>query len=153
MRTASKLVVLFLLLFVWTVGCGGDHKVKAAEHYTKGVAFLEAEEYNAAIIEFKNSIQLDAGIGKVDHNLAKAYMKVGKIAAAEKSFKRAIKFDPALSSEIDLELAKISLAKNDIDSAYAATKDLIERSPDDIDTLKLAASDESSIKRKLNAKP
>ncbi len=152
MRTASKLVALFLLLFVWTVGCGGDYKVKAAEHYTKGVAFLEAEEYNAAIIEFRNSIQLDAGIGKVDHSLAKAYMKVGKIASAEKAFKRAIKFDPALSSDIDIELAKISLAKNDIDSAYAATKDLIERSPEDIDTLKLAASVHAAKRDKDKAK-
>ncbi len=140
MISTRKLVVLFLLFFVWTAGCSTDHKARAAEHFKKGVTFLNDDEYNAAIIEFKNSIELDAGNAEVDYNLAKAYMKAGKIGAAEKEFKKALQYDPSMSSKIDIELAKISLAKRDIDSAYEATKDLVERSPDDIDTLKLAAS-------------
>jgi Tfp pilus assembly protein PilF len=68
----SILPALLLSVLLSLTACTSPEKAKA-EHVSRGEAFLKAEKYQEASIEFRNAIQLDEKFAAGHWGLARAY--------------------------------------------------------------------------------
>lgn len=68
----SILLSLLLSALLSLSGCTSPEKAKA-EHVSRGEAFLKAEKYQEASIEFRNAIQIDDKLAAAHWGLARAY--------------------------------------------------------------------------------
>ena len=66
------LLSLLLSALLSLTGCKSREKAKA-EHVSRGEAFLKAEKYQEASIEFRNAIQIDDKLAAAHWGLARAY--------------------------------------------------------------------------------
>ena len=88
-KTTSFILILCLVLmnFVIISGCK-----KTKEGYiTKGEKYLAQNKYNAAIIEFKNALNIDPNDCLVRLQLGAVYFQVDKLVNAEQELRRVIK--------------------------------------------------------------
>ena len=91
--TSTLLIVLALALS----GCGGDAQAKKTAHLQRGDAYFVAENYAAAIIEFKNTLQIDPEDAHAHYQLALTYIKQGGLPNLQKAFqalKKSVDLDP-----------------------------------------------------------
>lgn len=65
------------------------------EHFDKGVELANNNQYEEAVAEFKEALELDPEQPAVHSRLGDAYKHLEKYAEAEASFKKAIELDPA----------------------------------------------------------
>jgi len=80
-----------MLFFFISIGCSQN---KTAEQLlTSAQRYIEEENKDAAIIELKNVIQLDASNGEARVMLGKIYLSSGQAVNAEKEFKRADEYN------------------------------------------------------------
>lgn len=94
---------------------------KAREHFEKGLQFSLKGEYEAAIEEYKKSLEFNPSIPEVHNNLGFAYLDKGDIDDAIAEQKRALELNPDLANGY-YGLALALEKKNDIDGAINAWK-------------------------------
>ena len=68
----SVLLTLLLSVLLSLTACTSPEKAKA-EHVSRGEAFLKAEKYQDASIEFRNAIQIDERLAAAHWGLARAF--------------------------------------------------------------------------------
>ena len=71
----GRLKIGFLLILAVAViifGCASDEEKKVA-HFEKGKAYFEKGDFKAAVIEFKNAIQIDPKYKEVYSHLGEAH--------------------------------------------------------------------------------
>ncbi len=133
------------------VACGGKEERKA-QYLERGKNYLAEENYNKAMIEFKNVLQIDP-------KTAEAYMYVGEVLKEKRdwpsafaNYKKAIDLDPDLV-EARIVLAKIYVAQSnasrltgDEESGEAAAKlaneqidEILSREPENLEGLTVQA--------------
>ncbi|MBW2693387.1 MAG: tetratricopeptide repeat protein, partial [Deltaproteobacteria bacterium] len=71
-RMLTRILVLAACSFV--LGACQDDEEKAVEHLERGSAYQKAQDYPAAIIEYKNVLQLDPNNAAAHWGLAKGYL-------------------------------------------------------------------------------
>ncbi len=76
---------------------GSKKQIEAAKLQNEGVLFLRANNNQAAIDKFRQSIAIYDGFGEVHHCLALALAKEGSIDEATDELQKAIKIKPELS--------------------------------------------------------
>ena len=108
------LISILLLVSIGFINCaeawiGTPKKVK---HYNKGVEYLNQENYNAAIIEFRNALKIDPNNSEANYHLGTCYLATSKIDQALKTFDKAIQLNPHLL-KARLEKAFILLLKKE----------------------------------------
>ncbi len=94
---------------------------KAREHFEKGLQFSLKREYEAAIEEYKKSLEFNPSIPEVHNNLGFAYLDKGNIDNAISEQKKALEINPNLANGY-YGLALALEKKNDIDGAINAWK-------------------------------
>lgn len=95
MTTQNKNLICFLLcaLLMATTSCSNDLEKKEA-HYNKGMEYVTADNTKAAILEFRNAVQIDPKFANARYQLALAYLKNNEVKQAFKQFQRASSLDP-----------------------------------------------------------
>lgn len=76
------------------VGCQ-DASVKIQDHQEKGDAYVEAEQWPEAILEYKNVIDIDPNHADAHFGLAKAYLGQGDARKAFWELEDVVRLDPA----------------------------------------------------------
>jgi len=104
-----SILVLFCLFFA--IGCA-DLDEKKAEHYQKGIEYATVENYKAAIIEFRNAIQIDPKYADARYQLGLAYIKTGQPRKAFKELERAGSLDPQNTDALIKTAEMYLLGKN-----------------------------------------
>lgn len=94
---------------------------KAKEHFEKGVQFSLKGEYEAAIGEYKKSLELNPSSTEAHNNLGFAYLDKGDIDNAIAEQKKAVELNPDLANGY-YGLALALEKKNDTDGAINAWK-------------------------------
>ncbi len=91
------------------------------------------KEYEKAVNDFKETLDLDPTMKEAYNNLGFCYRKLGKLEESLKSYKRALKLDPDFAQALeylgetylaldDMQKAKLNLLKlTNLKSAYADT--------------------------------
>jgi len=109
-----KIICITLTGTVLVACATSDEKKKAA--YDNGQAYYEKAEYNSAVLEFKNAIQIDPVFADAYFMLGMVEYKQQHFKEAYANFIRVSELDPD-HLENNLELAKILLLGKKIDPA------------------------------------
>ena len=94
-----------IVLSMAAVSCGGFSARRAAQ---RGDAYLANQRYEAAIIEYRNAIELDATFGDARKRLAQSYARTGNLAGAFDEFVRAADLLPT-DVEVQLDAGNVRL--------------------------------------------
>ena len=70
--------------------------------YNQGLAHLRSNQFNAAVVEFKNAIGLDPNFKEAHHGLSLVYLKMNDLGAAEKSSQTALRIDAKYQPALQL---------------------------------------------------
>ncbi len=87
---ATLCIIAFLLNLS---GCSDPDK-KKIEHYQKALEYVKSDNDKAAILEFKNAIQLDAKFTDARYQLGLLYLKTGNAKSAFGELQRAFSLNP-----------------------------------------------------------
>ena len=88
-----RLIFLFLFSIIIWGGCSSSEQRKIA-HYQKGLEYVALDNVKAAILEFRNAIQIDPKYAEARYQLGLAYLKVNEPREAFKQFERAASLNP-----------------------------------------------------------
>ena len=67
---------LLLGVLLTLYGCEGDPQAKKARYLQKGLAYMAERKYTAAVLEFKNAVQLDANDAQAHYQLGLAHLQL-----------------------------------------------------------------------------
>lgn len=118
----SRGCTCFLLLLAAVLsGCARDPKQRAARFLEEGQHFYQKHDYARAVLQFKNSIQLDPRNPEAHYRLGMAYLAAGDASSALAEFTRATGLKPDYS-DAQLMVARIMLASRNQDMLADAQK-------------------------------
>jgi tetratricopeptide (TPR) repeat protein len=124
-------------------------EAKKARFIAQGKKFLEAKDYNRAIIAFKNAAAAVPDDAEAQYQLGSAYIAAGDTHAAAGSFQRATELNPAhAGAQIMLaqQLARSGDAQL-IEDARDRVKSVLSSSPDNIGAVQTLALTEFQLGR------
>lgn len=123
MTTQNKILYCLLLCVVLslTISCGNKQEKKEA-HYNKGMEYVAADNTKAAILEFRNAVQIDPKFADARYQLALAYLKTGDGKQAFKQFERAASLDPKNTDALLKSAEMYFLGK-----AYKESRERVEK--------------------------
>ncbi|MEO0362569.1 MAG: tetratricopeptide repeat protein, partial [Pseudomonadota bacterium] len=124
---------LALLALLVVAACDTPEE-RAAEHYERATAFLEAGDDDKAIVEFRNVLQVEETNVDARFQLAKLLKEKGRGRAATRNFLRLIELSPE-HLEGRIELASLLLDNRQIDAALKHSEAAYKLAPDDVRVL------------------
>jgi putative PEP-CTERM system TPR-repeat lipoprotein len=134
-----KIILLYFTIFcLLASGCSDSFKTKE-ELFKEGQKSISANDPNSAIIYFKKALEKDQNFFEARFQLAKAYMNVGKIDAAEKELQKLVRMNPQ-SKDIHFELARVYVQKGSPDDALHELSTSVGDITGNVDALEIAGS-------------
>jgi tetratricopeptide (TPR) repeat protein len=126
-----------LLLSATIIGCASREE-KRNSFLRKGIELYQAGEYEKAILEFKNAIQLDSEFPKSYFYLGKAYLRTENPESAEGAFAKALLLDPDLD-EARLVLSEVLVINEKAAGALEQITPFLKDNPNHAHGLLIAA--------------
>jgi tetratricopeptide (TPR) repeat protein len=120
----TRILVLAACTFV--LGACQDDEEKAVEHLERGSAYQKAKDYPAAIIEYKNVLQLDPNNAAAHWGLAKGYLANQQIPEGFWELRETVRLDPE-NLDARAQLSQLLLLAGDPDEALAQAEELLSR--------------------------
>src|SRR5712691_1958777 len=108
MITAAVVSLTLVLAFG---GCSQSPEAKKAKHHERGQAYFEKGQFQEAVIEFKNVVQLDPKDSEGHYRLALTYLKIGGLGGLQGAFgelTRTVELDPS-NRDAQLKLGELYL--------------------------------------------
>jgi tetratricopeptide (TPR) repeat protein len=128
---------ILLFLFVWA-GCAGKEE-KMAAHFEKGVAYFDKGEYKAAVIEFRNTIQINPEHVAAHLRLGETYLRLEKLPLAYKQYSTVVGLDPSNIPGL-VKLAIFDLHSGKYGNARAHLNGVLALRPNHPDALYMLAA-------------
>ncbi|KAF0182307.1 MAG: hypothetical protein FD164_1146 [Nitrospirae bacterium] len=129
-----KKMLILLFVTVLLTGCSGKTK---EELYAEGVRLLNENNPGGAIVALKNALEKDSNFVDARFQLARAYVKNGKVDAADKELQKVLLQNPALK-DAHIELARVLLLLGKPDEAIREATPYMNESADALETAGLA---------------
>ena len=126
-----RLLPAALALLVSTVACGGDPAARRQKFFESGNAYVERGDHRAAIIEYRNAVEIDPLFGEARAKLAEAYANVGDGPNALAEYVRAADLLPG-DFDVQLRAGAFLLAANGPEQALLRADAALKLRPDDI---------------------
>lgn len=123
----TRAVGILVLVTLLSAGCAGDEE-RLAEFMERGNAYVQSEESEEAIIEFKNALQIDPNHAAAHEALSLAYIQVGKPREAYWEMTETVRLDPE-NIDARLRFGTVSLAIGEREVALEQTEAILERDP------------------------
>lgn len=136
--------VPFAALCVFSTACTDD-KADQAAHWKAAQAYLEDQEYEKAIIELRNVLQLEPGNDRAFYQLGEAYLNTAQFQDAFQSFHRATLLAPD-NLDAQLRVGHMYRLAGNVATAKEKAQLILARSPDHVGALKLLADVQSTEK-------
>lgn len=136
--------VLFLFLAVGLVACSAEQKIK--KHIQRAEAYDANEEYEEAVIEYRNALQLDPNKVETHLALAKVYFKMQKTRDGQWELGEAIRLDPK-RNDLRLEYGELGRRIQEYDSALEQAEAVIAVDPTNAEALFLKARTLQDMKK------
>jgi len=129
--------ISFSFLLAVFLGCANEVE-KKAKHQERSKQYIAGEEFQKAVIELKNVIQLDPQDDAAHYELGEVYLKLGQGEDAFQSFSRAVSINPE-NLNAQLKAGQILLLANRTQEARDKAELVLKKSPDSIEGLSLLA--------------
>lgn len=115
-------------LVLGAVGCG-DSETQVADFVKNGNYYIEQEEYEEAIIEFRNVLQIDPNHVEAHRNLAKAYFYTDRAREGYWELSETVRLAP---DDIDsrIQYTALTMAGGRFDEVLESADKIIEVEPD-----------------------
>jgi len=126
-------VVCAVTFFLFVMGgCSQlSPEAEKAEHYKRGMAYFEKGQYQEAVIELKNVIQLDPKDADAHYQLALIHMKLGGLSNMQNAFgelTKTVELDPSIQ-DAQLKLGDFFLLGGDPQKARQKAEIILASSP------------------------
>lgn len=123
-----RIVIRIMVLAACSVVLGAcqDDEEKIAGHLSRGSAYQETSDYSAAIIEYKNVLQIDPNNAAAHWGLAKGYLANQQLQAGFWELRETVRLDPD-NTDARGQLSHLLLLGGDPDEALEQAEELIER--------------------------
>lgn len=108
-------------------GCASDQE-KKAEHLSRAEKYVAEKKYKAAVIEFKNVIQLDPKDDAALYKLGEAYLNLRKGQKAFECFYRAVGINPD-NLGVQLRIGQAMLLQKDTEKAAEKARMVLDAEP------------------------
>ena len=113
----SRASLLAVMAFTLAVGaCSKDPDVQAREYLASADKYAESQQYEAAIIEYRNAIKVKPELPEAHYKLAKVYEASGDPVNAYSSYARAADLEPS-NMDAQLKAGTLLLAAGEYDMA------------------------------------
>jgi len=139
MRSA-RYVAIVLMAMLALVSCSRDPNVAKKRYLDSGNKYFDRGKYKEASIMYRNALQKDLRYGPAHYKLGLTQVKLGQLAPAVQSFRRAIELLPTDQPDhwdAVVKLSEIYLAaapsKQYLDDVEGYTKQLLKRDPNSYD--------------------
>jgi Tfp pilus assembly protein PilF len=123
----SKWIFTLSILAIFTA-CTTDPNVKKAKFFESGERYFQEAKYSAAVIEFRNAIDVDPTWGEARKRLAEAYARVGDPPHALEQYVRAADLLPR-DAEAQLIAGAYLLAARKPEDALARADAALKAQP------------------------
>ncbi|MEE3332251.1 MAG: tetratricopeptide repeat protein [Myxococcota bacterium] len=149
MRFTKSLKIIHLIvigaLFLGTAACQSDAE-KLDGFLESGNAALDAEEFEEAVIEFRNVLQLDPNHAEAHYALARSYTKLQKLKEAYWELHESVRLDPS-NTDARVSFAQFSLIAKDYEEVLTQAEAIIESDPTRASAYTLQADAYSALER------
>ena len=145
-NTIGSILVLFMMLPFLT-GCSSDEK-KVENFLSEAQSYFDNEEYQKAVIQLRNAIQIDNTSAEAYNLLAKTHLKLGD---AQETFKTYLRLEQIEPDNLDhkIQVASFYLLAQKRIEAERRVDEVLEKEPDNIKALYLHAGTLSAKKEDL----
>jgi len=138
---ALAATVLVALALSWTgAGCSAwSADAKKAKHRERGLAYFQSQQYQEAVIEYKNVVQLDPKDADAHYHLALSYLRLGGMTELQQAFvelKQTVEIDPA-NRDAQIKLGELYLLSRDPKKARERAELVLASAPQDAEGLML----------------
>lgn len=118
--------VLLLCLVVGLAACSAEQKIK--KHIQRAEAYDANEEYEEAVIEYRNALQINPNNVETHLALSKVYFKIGRTHDGQWELGEAIRLDPK-RNDLRLEYGELGRRIQEYDSALEQAEAVIAAEP------------------------
>ena len=122
-----SMVVALAALLVAVAACKSDEE-KLADFIARGEAALEAEQFDVAVIEYRNVLQIDPNNGPAHYALARSYTALQKLKEAYWELHESVRLAPD-NLEARISFAQFSLIARDYEEVLTQSEEILERQP------------------------
>ena len=105
--------------------CSTDPNNAKLKYLNSGEQYFKSGDYQAAIIQFRNALQVDPKYADAHYQLARTYLSLGKQDAALGEFQQTVALSPS-NSDAQLELASLLVAHRKFDQAQTAISQVLK---------------------------
>lgn len=130
---------IFLVILLFTLPACSSNDQKKTKHYQKALEYMKIADDKAAIIEFKNAIQVDAKFADARYQLGLLYLKAGNPRAAFSELQRAVGLNPE-NLDAGIKVAELYLLANNKIDSRKYVEQVLNANPDYLDGLTLLAN-------------
>src|SRR5574341_352198 len=137
--TLTKILSLAVAALLLVASCTPTPESKKAKHRERGLAYLEQQKYQEAIVEFRSMVQVDPQDAEAHYRLGLAYLKLGDFASLRPAFqelKRAVELDPK-NLDAHLKLGQMYLLGRDAGKARESAEVVLASTPESAEGLAL----------------
>jgi len=145
MRSILARIVGPTLILCLLVACQGDEQ-KLAKHMARGEKYSEAEQWEEAIIEYKNVLQIAPNDAQAHFGLSQAYLKTGEARAAFWELRETVRLDPT-NQEAKLQFAQLSIVAGEFEEALARSEEVIADDPANVTAYLIRGQALEALKR------
>ena len=117
-----------VVLVVLALGCQSDEE-QIQGFMASGDSYREAGDYDEAIIQYKNALQIDPNLASAHRFLAESYLRTDRIREGYWELGETIRLDPG-DVESRISYATLSLATNQTDGLVEQVEKISELAPD-----------------------
>jgi len=149
----SDVLLVFCLLAALLAGpmACQDDATRAAEHFERAETYLANEDFDKAIIEYRNVLQISPKDAKAHYGLAKAYIGAKKLSDGYWWLSETVRLDPG-NVDARMEYGEISRLGEKYDEALQQADAVIELQPNNADAYVLGARALNGLKRRDEAR-
>jgi tetratricopeptide (TPR) repeat protein len=134
-RNPKRLFALAMALGVLSAACSSP-EIRKKQYLDSGNSYFERGDYAAAIIEYRNAIQVDATFGPARKQLSQSYARTGNTQGALEEMVRAADLLPD-DFEVQVEAGNLLLAARRPEDALARAQAALKLRPESVDALVL----------------
>src|SRR5205085_2820524 len=107
--------------------------ITAEQHFSRGVALLDKQQVDRALIELRMAIKLKPGFAEAHNMLGVALARKGDVRQAADAFRQAIALDPK-HYKAERSLGRALQQLGDVDGAIASLRQSLDIKADEADT-------------------
>ena len=142
---SMRVLVIALAALVALVSCNRDPSVAKKRYLDSGNKYFERGKFKEASIMYRNALQKDLRYGPAHYRLGLTYIRMGQLAPAVQSLRRAVELLPVEQPDhwdAAIKLSEIYLAaspdKQYLEEVEGYTKQLLKRDPNSYDGHRLS---------------